>query len=407
MKSTKNVSDKMLILSTLFIMVANSASAAFNVCMANFAENFPEAGVTGIRMILSRNSLCGLIVVLALGPIIGKKFKFRSAFLIGLGIPTIANIARMFFLDNYTIFSILSLISGFGSAFLIFTQTSLLFNFGPDKGSKLLALSNTVALVANVIVQNITGIIVDINLFNLVYIYIIGIVGFIITALFFKDRKPEQPETVVEAKAVEKKPFWESIKLPGRFWVYMLMMFMVYFLAGPVTGNYSFIIVNGGYGGAADAARVFSCYMISFAITGIVYPKVSAFLGRFTLPLGFSTYAIAAASLGFGKNMLLFCAAYVVMGFGHGITTPTLYKYSGTVCKPDQMGLMGSLMSSAAYISGYIMPYWYILLSFGTGDLVFLPTKITAFICLAFVMILFIINPVPKELRKNGKTEVK
>lgn len=401
----------LLLLTSLYSIAIIAATAmAFNSIIVLFIEYFPSQSASTVYLLATIINIASIPVILILGPLLGNKLKYKTAFLIGLVCVSISGILSFITVENFYLLLSFRVLFGIGIGFLQFYNAALLYTFGAEKGSKYVGYSYTVSALGNIFLTNITAqVALAFGLNTTFLVYLLAIPVLLIVLLFYKEAatEPSNSEQIAQDQANDSLPSSKKNKIDSRVYFYITLGFFLFMINIPPNLNISSIIVENGVGDVSASAIVFSMMSVGSLVGGLLFGKLQSLLTRFFLPFVCLLLATGNALLVLTNSLTTFCIAFLILGVGVVLLAPMIYLYVGQITTPEKTGQVSSLVLVALNLTAVCAGFWipFTTKLFGGNQLI-TPLIVGGIMSFIIGAVTLVKDIRPKESRLEQKTEI-
>jgi MFS family permease len=309
-------SQALMPLMAMYTLVPTFAilGGTFNV----IAQAFPNVGMAFISYLVNGVSLTMMISGLITGFVLGKLISYRKLSLLSIAIYVTAGSLPFFFGDQISFMALLvsRLIFGLGlGCWIPIVQSSISRLYTDEtKRAQIFGIGGVLFNIGMIVGVMLGGALCQISWNTTFAFYLVGIIPFILAALFMKNPKDEQE--------VKK----EKIRLPGE----IFGIFLAYLIAmtiAAVFSNYVSHVVSEAGGTPVLASSMITVMLIGSmaiaAIFGLIYKRLKTNVLMFGSIVMFLSFILLAAGGSSGSVTLMFFGAVLcglaTNSFGVGI----------------------------------------------------------------------------------------
>lgn len=347
--NSEQISFKASLLSSTFLIAGISAT---NTLLPDLQKAFPAIAKPIVQSFISLPALPQFIF-LVLAPLIAHKIGKRNTILVGSTLWTIAGIVPMF-LNNFCAILISRLFLGASLGLIQPIGTALISDYysGEAKDS-MLGIQSAVIGISGTILTYTIGVLLNTGWKNAFYIYLIGIVVFILTITKLPDDREEFQTEETGAKNEQSRKLGRDII----WWICLTLFFNLG--QGGINFEFNLAVVESGISNASGAANMMVAYSILGLITGLffgLYMKV------------FKSYGgVIAGTLFFMGNLLVattnsvisYYVAMIFAGAGFGLFMPYMFSSVSKHATAKNSAFAMSATTAAASAGNFIAPYVY------------------------------------------------
>lgn len=375
-------------LSILSISVLILGAQAISPAMAGIIQAFPAVPVSVCRMIISLPLLTLVLTTLVTGKLEGH-FDKKAVSLAGIAIYTIAGTASVF-CTSFLMLVICRLIIGVGlGMFASYAVAFLSILFEGDERRRMIGLQSTATNVGSLVLTTAAGILNTISWNTTFYIYLAGVIVFVLVALFVPSFPPAAGKKVNKSGNMTAALWKVSI---GNF-LYFIVFFIVF-------SDFAVLIMTSGLGSAQDSGTGLSLLNVSALIVSALYKQISDMLRRFTAPVGVCFTAIGFLITGSASSLATANLGALVIGMGFGVIMPHCYASAAASVDGPRQPLAAASQTFATNIASFCSAYAlsFVLAAIGSDI-----AESTVFTGIGIVMIVYTaVSTVMAVMRKEG-----
>lgn len=375
-------------LAILSISVLILGAQAISPAMAGIIQAFPAVSVSACRMVISLPLLTLVLTTLVTGKLEGH-FDKKAISLTGIAIYTIAGTASVF-CTSFLMLVICRLIIGVGlGMFASYAVAFLSILFEGDKRRKMIGLQSTATNVGSLVLTTTAGILNTISWNTTFYIYLAGVIVFILVALFVPSFPPAKDSETCKTGKMTTALWKVSI---GNF-LYFIAFFIVF-------SDFAVLIMASGLGSAQDSGTGLSLLNVSALIVSALYKQISGQLKKFTAPVGICFTAAGFLITGSASSLAMANFGALVIGMGFGVIMPHCYACAAASVDGPRQPLAAASQTFATNIASFCSAYAlsFVLAAIG-GDVV----EGTVFTGIGILMIVYAAAAtVMAVIRKEG-----
>lgn len=361
-----------LSLSLLTVMAGAAVAPALGVIQ----EHFSNSSQLLIQMIVSIPSIF-IIFTSFIFQKLSKKFTIRTLVIVGLAFYTIAgSIAGL--IDNIYFVLIMRALVGIGVGIIMPLSTGLIsFFFGESEQEGLLGLSSAMNQMGGVIATLLAGVLSTISWSASFYVYLIGLVSFVLCLIYLPSVKLQEDQTDNKSKTINvfKDSYQYIIAIflsMTCFYIYPLSFSIERISAGIIPNQYIAPIMAG-----LDLIAFLGG--LSFVLIKRKFRNNTRILAPLFFLLG---YTLLTLFNGWTSTII----GSILIGFANGLSTPYLIsEVSRKFGKSASVTIM-PLMSASIFLAQFVCPF---LLSTGGilgGYIIHLPYVIAILFSVIFFL---------------------
>jgi len=305
----------------LSLSLVSMAAPAIAATLPFISEALPSVSQTSIEMLMSVPNL-GILSALLLSPFIINLIGKRPTVLSGLVIALISGIVPFFTL-NYTAMLVSRFLLGFGLGLFDALATALInITYEGATREKLLGYSGAVQAFGSSLLTLLVGILMGINWRTTFLIYLIILVPLVLFGIFV----PKLDVDKVESQKGEQKLAKEKISINMTIIMYAIYLFLVFSSFITVVFRLAPLVIEGGYGTAAQASMISALRTGVGFISGLTFGIVKGRFKESTAPLSLGFMGILFIGLSLSNTLLLTTIISVLIGIFFGYINPSVFS---------------------------------------------------------------------------------
>ncbi len=319
--------------------IAGSAIAAI-------AKSFPNTPISTIQLLTTLPGLGSLLITLIAGRM-AMNISKKKLVLLGVALVTLGGVIPAFW--NGSIIGLLacSLVLGMGVGFISTINPMLLTEYfeGEDRSS-MMGINNGMTSLGTTILTAAGGFLGAKNWHNLYWVYVFGLVVFLLVLFLLPNDKPVAANT----KTGEKESTWQILKSLNSniIWIY-LAVFILGVAYTAYMANLSIIISAKNLGGTAVTGMISAVGNFVGIFAGLGFKYVRKVTKPNTLAAGFMFLLITLALTYFSSNVIVLGIASAFAAITMVTVMPTATFMLSMLSEPKQIP---AVMSVFAFING-------------------------------------------------------
>lgn len=386
---------KQMLIAVLAVCFIADFGMAINPVIDTLAKAFPDIAYNTILYVATIASLGATISSFIFGFLTGRKISYRVVIIAGIFFMIVGGILPAF-LSNFYVILICRLLFGFSGGLLVSIGSYIIRAFPEEHVSRVLGLYVTFMNIGSVLGQMISGFLADLGWRYSFLVYAIAIIPLIFALKGLKEPPKEE---------ITKGTTKEKIKIPALVWIYMIITALTTILLYPMILTMSTFFDQNGYGTAAVAGIVVSCYTIGGALGGILYPYFVKYTKRFVLSTIILISCVGQVLVIWSGNVYLIALGILLGGLGFYPVLSLFPDWCGYVCDKNSLQLGCSLIQVSCLSAAFIVTYWMGMFEKLFPENVLETTYIAGLIGYFAIAVIFaFVNPLPKALRNKQKT---
>lgn len=367
-----NLKASVLSISLLTVM----ASAAISPALGSIASHFSDVNPILIKFIITVPSLF-IIISSMLFKRLSKHLTIKQLAILGTTLYTVGGVLAGI-ASNIYVMLILRAILGIGVGILMPLSTGLLaYFFNRDEQSKLMGYSSAMNNLGGVVATIVSGILANYNWRLSFFVYLIGVIVFVLICLYIPNDKLEQNNSTMNKTDYTKVA------------PYLLGMFILMLTFFSVPTNFALIaqkteLMPTHFVGVVMALQTGAAFIIGLSLTKIIncFKQNTGLVGFISLVLGL-------VSLCFMHNIVFSVIGLILVGVGIGICIPVLNSQMSIHLDrykvPQAMAMMSVMMYSGHFLSPIIVDFITKLFNLHSNVAPFIVAAILTFISLFYI----------------------
>ncbi len=340
---------------TLFFLEPTSGLLTPNI--ANIVTAF-DIGSGEATWVVTIASVVMIPIAIFGGAAAGRWIPYRPLALIGVGIYTIAGILPLFTGESFALLLVARALWGLGAGFNFTIANSLIAVTYQDERvrARRFGLGNVVFSLSAVVAVVVGGYLATISWRAPFYGFLIGVVAFVLVAVFLKE-----PERVDRTSGTRAQAAARGI--PAIAWVPLVGFALAVVALYPIATLVSVVFVQADLGDAGIVGLVSSLMTVVGFFVSLVFGRLYGWLRAMVLPISLLVAAVgmllAFLSSGTGGgSLLLYAIATGVVGAGlMGATVGTPMVLS-TMVSRTSASLVQGLFAAALNLGGVLSSFY-------------------------------------------------
>lgn len=328
---------KVAILSQSFIVMGILVASTV---LANIAQSFPNASLTGIQMIMTLGMIGSFPATLIAGAL-GAKFDKKKISIVALFIMLIGGLIPTVLNSSIVFLYISSLLIGVGQGILMTNISNISTQlFEGEERSKMYGLQTAFQNGGSVVLMMVAGFIARTGWSNAYLAFLIFVPVILLVMMWL-------PKNLVTTQEEVKNETSKS-KAPVPFAVLLIGVLVCLFCIGYATFslNISLYVAGMNLGDSAMAALAMSLSTGAGVVGGLVFPPLFKIAKRYVLMLACIVTAIGYGVLVVAPSLATVFVAAICSGIGFALAIPTGIQAISETATPEQMSSsMGSYMA--------------------------------------------------------------
>lgn len=336
--------------------------------MASVAEAFPEMPYATVTWLYSMPKIVIIPFALLSGYLAGRKVKFKTMALVGLGIISVAGIAPAFLNGFWEILaSRMVLAVGLGLQAPIGPALVMRFFADPARRSTMLGLGNGVLNGASIVTGMLVGNLCLINWRVSFLAYGLMAILFLITLFCLK----EPPAVPVGSEASLGREARKS-GIPAAVIALCCFFALVDCVWMPVSMDLSSVLAANGWGNSATTGYLISLISIAGFLVSMVFGIYCHWLRYYNIAGSLCLMAVAVALIYFANGVAMIGIGLFLGGAAFSLIICGIQNEIGALCHPSQMAFATGLFMVFEHLGGFMSSWWLALVLDAFGQEAFL-----------------------------------
>ena len=320
--------------------------STIQICM----EAWPDVQEASIRSLATMHSLAQTICMIVLGPLVGRKLKYRTACIFGALCVTMGGLTPAFFHPSWGFILMCRLLIGLGCGFFGSRNALLLRAVSKEEAAKWIGIGGVAMNISTIAGPPIAGALAEIRWNYAFLINIFAPLVLVILILFLKEPEPEKKEA-------EQKEAKEKATLNPIIIAYALIALLVTGTLYPLLSGMSTWFIERGFGSAAAAGVCISCYTVGGLCANLTLKKLQR-LGRWYIAVTSLFVILGQALVLLISNAVVCGAGAWLCGYGFYAIFAMLQVFNRATQKDTNLVLTSTLILAASQLSIYLSSYW-------------------------------------------------
>ena len=349
---------------------------------------FPEKPLSDIQMAMALPN----IVVLVSGIIAAMLVRYglmskKALVVVGLIFCGLTGVSALIFHTRFWHLHLMHIFLGIGMGFYVQNYQSIIYdNFDEKKRQFISGVQSSCAHGGGILLSLLAGYLITLTWYggHLISLVILPIA----VVSFFTIPSEKKVRLSFDNKTTRTK-------LPSGVYYYSVLVMVLMIIYNVAGMNISTHIANGNIGDAATSGIATAALMVGGVIGGLVFPKASSILRNYIFSFSLTLLAIGFSLLNiFPKSLAITLVAMAFCGTAFCTYIPRCIFNVSNITDPTNSATATMLVVSVAagagsYLSPIIMTNITLLLG---GDSTRFRYQFTAFVCIAFAVVLHIKN---------------
>lgn len=311
--------NKMEVVGVLSLSLILTSAYAVSGCLPAMVEEFSNYSRSAVELLLSLPSFA-MMMMIALSPILAKRFSERTILVTGLLIYTVTGVIPVF-CQSYPVLFGARVLMGVGTGLLNAKAVSMIGErFEGDFQSKLQGIRCSMETLGQAVLTMIAGQLLVFG-WNVAF-SIYGVAILILIAYLFLVPDRESTKNAQEERRVGEK-------LTGKDWIFILKNTALGFLLVSTNVSLSLripsYVIEKGIGTAVDGSTILGLSTFAGFVGGILFGSMVKKMKKYLLPLSMGI-AFGGLMLILAANSFLFVAVGAAM-CGFAVTCGTSYMF--------------------------------------------------------------------------------
>lgn len=343
-----NKLTKITILSASVLLAGLGVGSVF---LPNLQSSYPNVSDTLLKSFVSLPCITQLIGTLSAG-FVANKFTKKKTLILCFMLFTISGLIPIFNKSFY-IMLLSRMILGLSLGYIQPISTSLIADyFTGSQRNQMMGFQSAVSGVSNVLMPLIVSIFLADSWRNAFWVYIIGVVPFILSILFLNKPQNEFKEKQRSIKTKDKIS-WKELC----FWIIAMFMFNLAFSG--IILNFSLTVVNTHAGSVVTAAKVTSLVGCMGIFAGIIFEKYSKITKKFSGIISIGIMLLGNLLMIVAHNIIIFSIADALINLGFGLFMPYIMNAINLHSSKKSSAQITGIVLSAGTVANFLSTYIY------------------------------------------------
>lgn len=375
-----NIKTRIGVISMASLAMAGSVTGA---AIAAIAKDFPDTPISTVQLLSTLPGLGALIITLIAGQM-AMRISKKNLVLLGIALVTIGGLIPAFWNSSMVGLLTCSVILGMGVGFISTLNPMLLSQyFDGEERSTMMGINTGVTSLGSMILTGVGGYLGGENWRNLYWVFIVGILVFLLVLFFLPNDKVENEA----GKENTIHPKTSTLAVVKSLSPSVYVMYFIVFLLGiaytAYMANLSIVVAERGVGGTAMTGYINAIGTIGGIATGFGLKYIRKFTKPNTLAFGFLMLIITLALTYFFASPVVLMIAAVFSAVAMVTVLATSPFLLSMMARPEQIPVIMSVYAFVNSLSGALAPKIIALLHIPAGG----PSFIFAGVVSAVVVI--------------------
>ncbi|MFZ7134301.1 MAG: MFS transporter [Eubacteriales bacterium] len=306
-----------------------------------------------VTQVASFPSFFAIIISFIAGRYVGKKIKYKTLLIsvilifgIGGSLPILIQTWPVI------MFSRACVGIAVGTFFTLAPALVLKLYEGAKQGN-IMGVGNSVATLGGVVVQILSGFLVDISWVLAFAVHLIGIVSLLLVVIFL----PE-PEEIQQSENKEKI----KVKLPFNVYLNSTITLLFMMLTIPIIISLSIIMADRGIGSGLESGTAMSMFTIGGTVLSLLFGPMYNFFKRFTVVIILLVSAIGMIMVYLASSLIMIFVGMFIIGIGL-LITPALMMDNNKIIDPSKIAVASSVVIIFTNVGNFLASYFLILVN--------------------------------------------
>lgn len=374
----------------LSMSVVQMGTNAISPILADIASAFPEADTSIIQFLMTFPSLMVLFFSLFSSMIshwISKKLLSAT----GCILFCLSGILSFVFNDNLYLLFIWAGIMGVGIGLVIPMATSLISDwFDSNEEAQLMGLQSTAANLGAMLMTFFGGLLASIHWSYNYLVYLIAIPGIFLTLVYLPAHTPKVDDT--SHSNATKITIFSLIK-NKTILISCILAFIVTMLFNTIPTNLSMLLSEKQIGTSSTSGTGTTLLLLSGAIGGLCFGKLSKLLGKYITVFGFSMLAIGQLLCATSSEISFIFIGCLIAGCSISTVMPQA-TISATSHAQENTATASALVMGSSNLGGFCAPLLTLFSHFVSASDSVAPRFVLSisFACIVIIVILFCLS---------------
>lgn len=347
----------------------DAVNTAVMPMMASLSAAFPSIPYTDIVWIYTMPKIIIIPFALLSGYLAGRKIKFKTLALIGMGIISVAGVAPVLFDDFWMILGARMVLAvGLGLQAPIGPALVMRFFEDGKRRSFVLGLGNGMLNTYSILTGMAVGLLCSIDWRLSFWAYAGMALLFLATLFFLKEPPLPSVDIAVASKQNHEVLVSGNGKKTAPLPVAALVLCLVFAAVDcawmPVSLNMSSILSSRGWGDAAAAAFLLNLISISGLVAGVMYGRYCSLTKRYNLAVSMFLMMLALLLLFLANGVVMIGLGLFLGGSAFCLLVCGVQNELGFICAPTQMAMATAMFMVFEHLGGFASS-WYMAFVMG------------------------------------------
>ncbi len=340
------------------------AGAAVAPALGVIQDNFRGADQLLIQLVISVPAVF-IFIMSFLFPGLCRRFRSKTLVMIGLGMYIIGGCAAGL-ADNIWVVLAFRAVTGLGVGIIMPLSTGLLaFYYPPSEQDKLMGYSSAMNQMGGVLATLLAGFLAQISWRASFLVYLLGLVGIILCALFLPNDRISQATELPRSDTKRKgagNAAEESEELRkrhpfiryNRFIIAMFILMTAFFL---YPSNFAIEVTADGIIPAKYIAVIMALMDLVAFFGGLLFVHVKKTVGRNTCFFAPLLFLIGYLALALNGGWIGAVIGSAFVGFANGAGIPFIISSASQTAGKKAVSTVMPLLSAALYMGQFLNPF--------------------------------------------------
>ncbi len=394
MTSKQHSGLNLIIIAIIATSFLGDSINGFNPVLDNISDAFPDLSYTMVSLVATIPNITYCIAALAIGAIVGKRMKYRTALTLGCLFILIGGVVPAIFYKSFAVLMLSRLVFGLGLGALVVINGYVSEIFEGKERQKILGWRVASMNAGSVVVLLIAGILGEIHWHVAAYSYFLAIIPLVSTFFIKEPSEIKETDTVTEAVSAKGKT-----KIELNVIVYCIVIIILTMALYGLLLIMSPFVVDNNLGSSTQAGILLSLYTAGGVFGGLIFDKMRTVYRQYFISCS-CLMIILGCSLFYWSGSFLFIAiGTFIAGWGWYAILTVCTELAAKQSNEASIALATSTIWIASCLGCFLGSFWMTGAQMVFGELYF-GVIMSILIAFGLVAIIFVIkNPLRDEYR--------
>ncbi len=386
----------MIIIAIIATSFLGDCINGFNPVLDNISDAFPDLSYTMVSLVATIPNITYCIAALAIGAIVGKQMKYRTALILGCLFILIGGVAPAVLYKSFAVLMLSRLVFGLGLGTLVVINGYASEIFEGKERQKILGWHVTSMNAGSVVLLLIAGVLGDIHWHVAAYSYLLAIIP-LISAFFIKEPSEIKGIQTATETAVKK----EKTRVGPNVIVYCIIIIIFSMALYSLLLIMSPYVVDNNLGSSTEAGILLSVYTAGGAFGGLIFDKMRSLYKQHFLTCCCLMVMMGAAMFYWCGVFILIAVGAFTAGWGFYSVMTVCTELAAKQSNDASVALATSIIWIGTYLGCFIGSFWMTGSEAIFGELYFGVIMSILIVFGLFAIIFLIKNPLKHEYKQG------